>query len=82
MTRTFAGPLERARRVAGALPAVGRGEQRLTHAELYERVQRLVGALRAMGLGEGARVAVVGPNCHRYWSCILRSPLGDSCWSH
>lgn len=76
ITRTFAGPLERARRVAGAQPAVVCGEQRLTHAELYERVQRLVGALRAMGLGEGARVAVVGPNCHRYLELYLAVPAG------
>ncbi|MGI8572100.1 MAG: class I adenylate-forming enzyme family protein [Solirubrobacteraceae bacterium] len=76
ITRTFAGPLERARRVAGAQPAVVCGEQRLTHAELYERVQRLVGALRAMGLAEGARVAVVGPNCHRYLELYLAVPAG------
>jgi long-chain acyl-CoA synthetase len=75
-TRTFAGPLERAHLVAGARPAVACAGQRFTHAELHERVRRLVGALRAMDLGEGARVAVVGPNCHRYLELYLAVPAG------
>ncbi len=76
MTRTFAGPLERAKRVEGRQPAVVCGEHRLTHAELCERVQRLVGALRAMNLPDGSRVAVVGPNCHRYLELYLAVPAG------
>ncbi len=70
------GPLERARRVAGDYPAVVCGEQRFTHAELGDRVLRLVGALRAMDLSEDARVAVVGPNCHRYLELYLAVPAG------
>ena len=76
MTRTFADPLERAKRVEGRRPAVVCGEHRLTHAELCERVQRLVGALRAMNLPDGSRVAVVGPNCHRYLELYLAVPAG------
>jgi long-chain acyl-CoA synthetase len=33
---------------------------------MWERCRRLAGALRGLGLAEGDRVAVVGPNCHRY----------------
>ena len=76
MTRRFAGPLERAKRVEGRQPAVVCGEHRLTHAELCERVQRLIGALRAMNLPDGSRVAVVGPNCHRYLELYLAVPAG------
>jgi long-chain acyl-CoA synthetase len=76
LTRTFAGPLERARRVAADQPAVTCGEQRFTHAQLNDRVRRVIGALRAMDLPEGARVAVVGPNCHRYLELYLAVPAG------
>jgi long-chain acyl-CoA synthetase len=76
MTRTFLGPLERARRIAADRPAVVCGERRFTHAEFYDRVACLVGALRAMELSEGARVAVVGPNCHRYLELYFAVPAG------
>jgi long-chain acyl-CoA synthetase len=75
-TRTFIAPLERGRRVAAEETAVVCGEQRFTHAELHDRAQRLVGALRAMGLERGDRVAVVGPNCHRYLELYLAVPAG------
>lgn len=75
-TRTFVGPLERARKVAGREPAVICADRRLTHSELYTRVRCLIGALRAMDLPEGARVAVVGPNCHRYLELYLAVPAG------
>jgi len=75
-TRTFAGPLERARATAPDLPAAICAGLRLTHAELYDRVRRVIGGLRALGLNEGARVAVVGPNCHRYLELYLAVPAG------
>lgn len=75
-TRTFVGPLERAKLVAADEVAVVCGGRRLTHTELYERAQRLIGALRAMGLTEGDRIAVVGPNCHRYLELYLAVPAG------
>src|SRR5690349_19079716 len=60
------GPLHRAAQVAGERPAVACGDSALTHAEMWERCRRLAGALRGLGLGRGDRVAIVGPNCHRY----------------
>ena len=59
-------PLRRAVQVAAGRPAVTCGEVSLTYAETRERCRRLVGALRGIGVEEGDRVAVVGPNCHRY----------------
>ena len=59
-------PLRRATQVAAARPAVICGEVSLTYAETWERCRRLAGALRGIGLEAGDRVAVVGPNCHRY----------------
>ena len=75
-TRTFSAPLERANRVAAQDCAVVCGEERFTHAELNERAHRLVGALRSMGLQPGDRVAVIGPNCHRYLELYLAVPAG------
>ncbi len=59
-------PLRRAVQVAAGRPAVTCGDVSLTYAETRERCRRLVGALRGIGVEEGDRVAVVGPNCHRY----------------
>ena len=63
---TMLGPMRRAIQVGGTRTAVTCGETRLTYAQTWDRCRRLVGALRSLGLGEGDRVAVVGPNCHRY----------------
>jgi long-chain acyl-CoA synthetase len=63
---TMIGPLRRATRIAPERTAVTCGGLELTYAETWERCRRLVGALRRLGLGTGDRVAVVGPNCHRY----------------
>ena len=63
---TMIGPLERATQVARDRPAVTCGGLELTYAQTWERCRRLVGALRAMGVERGDRVAIVGPNCHRY----------------
>jgi long-chain acyl-CoA synthetase len=59
-------PLRRAERVAGDQDAISCGALRFTYAQLAERCRRLGGALVQLGLDRGDRVAVVGPNCHRY----------------
>jgi acyl-CoA synthetase (AMP-forming)/AMP-acid ligase II len=63
---TMIGPLRRATRVAAERTAVTCGELELTYAETWERCRRLVGALQRLGVDPADRVAVVGPNCHRY----------------
>src|SRR5215216_1011223 len=63
---TMLGPLRRARRVAATATAVHCAEVELTYEEMWDRCRRLVGGLSELGLGAGDRVAVVGPNCHRY----------------
>ena len=63
---TMIAPLRRAERVAGDRVAVTCGATRLTYAEMADRCRRLGGALHNLGLMTGDRVAVVGPNCHRY----------------
>jgi long-chain acyl-CoA synthetase len=63
---TMIWPLRRATQVAAEGLAVRCGPVRLTYGETWERCRRLVGGLRQLGLGQGDRVAVLGPNCHRY----------------
>jgi long-chain acyl-CoA synthetase len=63
---TMLGPLSRAVQIAADRPAVACGTENLTYAEVWDRCRRLVGGLRALGVDAGDRVAVVGPNCHRY----------------
>ena len=63
---TVISPLRRAERVAGDRGAVTCGNTHLTYRELADRCRRLGGALAALGLQPGDRVAVIGPNCHRY----------------
>jgi long-chain acyl-CoA synthetase len=60
------GPLARAVQVAPDRVAARCGDVELTYTETWERCRRLVGALRGLGVEDGDRVAVVGPNCHRY----------------
>jgi long-chain acyl-CoA synthetase len=59
-------PLRRAVQVAGERAAVCCGSTELTYAQTWDRCRRLVGALHGLGVRAGDRVAVVGPNCHRY----------------
>ncbi|WP_028927184.1 class I adenylate-forming enzyme family protein [Pseudonocardia acaciae] len=59
-------PLRRATQVGSARTAVTCGELELTYAQTWDRCRRLVDALQYIGVDEGDRVAVVGPNCHRY----------------
>jgi long-chain acyl-CoA synthetase len=63
---TVISPLRRAERVAADADAIACGRLRLTYAQTGERCRRLGGALAALGLMRGDRVAVIGPNCHRY----------------
>ena len=63
---TMISPLRRAARLAADRPAVVCGDTTLTYAETWDRCRRLAAGLRGLGLGAGDRVAVVGPNSHRY----------------
>jgi len=63
---TLLSPLHRATQVGSTRTAVTCGELELTYAQTWDRCRRLVGALRGLGVQDGDRVAVVGPNCHRY----------------
>jgi long-chain acyl-CoA synthetase len=59
-------PLRRATQVGAGRAAVKCGATELSYAETWDRCCRLVAALRRAGVRPGDRVAVVGPNCHRY----------------
>ncbi len=63
---TMMWPLRRATVVAGDRVAVTCRGRSLTYVETAARCGQLVSALHRLGLGSGDRVAVVGPNCHRY----------------
>jgi long-chain acyl-CoA synthetase len=63
---TVIGPLRRAMQVAPGRSAVRCGDVELTYDQTWQRARRLLGGLRQLGVGAGDRVAVVGPNCHRY----------------
>jgi long-chain acyl-CoA synthetase len=63
---TVISPLRRARQVAADSVAVRCGQTELTYGETWNRCERLVGALASLGVRRGDRVAVIGPNCHRY----------------
>jgi long-chain acyl-CoA synthetase len=63
---TLITPIRRATLVGRNHTAAICGDQRLTYAQTWDRCRRLAGALRGLGLSEGDRVAVIGPNCHRY----------------
>ncbi len=74
-TRTIAAPLRRALAVAPDATAVVCPHATLTHRELGARVRRLIAACAALGLRRGDRVAVLGPNCHRYLELHLALPV-------
>ena len=63
---TMMWPMRRAATVAAGRVAVTCGTTELTYAETAARCRQLAAGLRALGLGPGDRVAVLGPNCHRY----------------
>ncbi len=63
---TMMWPMRRAATVAAGRVAVTCGTTALTYAETAARCRHLAAGLRSLGLGPGDRVAVLGPNCHRY----------------
>jgi long-chain acyl-CoA synthetase len=71
---SFLSPLRRAVQVGADRTAITCGDDHYTYAELWERCRKLAGALRARGLKPGDRVAVIGPNCHRYLELYLTVP--------
>jgi long-chain acyl-CoA synthetase len=71
---TMISPLRRAVRVGTSRTAVTCGDTQLSYGEMWERCQRLARGLRRLGLESGDRVAVVGPNCHRYLELYLTVP--------
>jgi long-chain acyl-CoA synthetase len=73
---TMIDPLRRAVQIGRSREAVTCGDVTLSYAETWERCCRLVGGLRGLGLGPGDRVAVVGPNCHRYVELYQAVPGG------
>ncbi len=71
---TMINPLRRAVQATPAGTAVVCGDARLTYQEVWERCRRLAGGLRAMGVDSGDRVAIIGPNSHRYLECYQAIP--------
>jgi long-chain acyl-CoA synthetase len=67
-------PLRRAVQVGAENTAVTCGEVQVTYRETWERCGRLVSAVRGLGGGAGDRVAIVGPNSHRYLECYQALP--------
>jgi acyl-CoA synthetase (AMP-forming)/AMP-acid ligase II len=63
--------LDHHRRETPEREAVVCGSVRLSYAQLTERVHRLAQAFFDLGLANGARLAVLGTNCHRYLECYL-----------
>jgi long-chain acyl-CoA synthetase len=63
---TLITPIRRATLVGRDHTAAICVDQRFTYAQTWDRCRRLAGGLRGLGLSEGDRVAVIGPNCHRY----------------
>ena len=69
-------PLRRAVQVGRDRVAVTCGDVVLSYEETWDRCRRLVAGLGRLGLGPGDRVAVVGPNCHRYLELYQAVPGG------
>ena len=63
---TLLSPLRRALSVGSRRTATTCCGREHTYEEVWERCCRLIGGLLSSGLGPGDRVAVVGPNCHRF----------------
>jgi hypothetical protein len=60
--------------------AVTCGAVVLSYAQTWDRCRRLVAGLGRLGVGPGDRVAVIGPNCHRYLELYQAVPGGEWCW--
>lgn len=52
-------------------PAIIRGNQRITYAQLNVRVNRLANALRQLGLKQGANVAILQYNCAETYESLF-----------
>ena len=76
---TMISPLRRAVQVGAPRTAVSCKGVDLSYRETWDRCQRLVGGLRGLGVEAGDRVAVVGPNCHRYLELYQAVP--GAAWS-
>jgi long-chain acyl-CoA synthetase len=73
---TLLSPLRRATAVGAARASIRCDGSTFTYLDTWERCARLIGALRSLGLKQGDRVAVVGPNCHRYLELYQAVPGG------
>jgi long-chain acyl-CoA synthetase len=73
---TMMGPLERAVQIGRDRTALVCGEVSHSYGDTWDRCRRLVGGLQALGVEWGDRVAVVGPNCHRYVELYQAVPGG------
>jgi long-chain acyl-CoA synthetase len=73
---TMIDPLRRAVQVGRDRVAVTCGDVVLSYAETWDRCRRLVAGLGRLGIGPGDRVAVIGPNCHRYLELYQAVPGG------
>jgi long-chain acyl-CoA synthetase len=71
---TMIDPLRRAVLVSADREAVSCGEDHLTYAETWDRCRRLAGGVLGLGLKPGDRVAIVGPNSHRYLEAYQAIP--------
>jgi long-chain acyl-CoA synthetase len=69
-------PLRRAVQVGAARNAVTCGQSEYSYAEMWDRCCRLISGLHSLGLHACDRVAVVGPNCHRYLELYQAVPGG------
>jgi long-chain acyl-CoA synthetase len=67
-------PLRRAVQVGADRPSITCGDEQFTYRQTWERCRRLVAGLRSLGLRSGDRVAVIGPNCHRYLELYIAVP--------
>jgi long-chain acyl-CoA synthetase len=76
---TLLTPMRRALRVGRNRTAAACGDLRLTYAESWDRCRRLAGGLQGLGLRPGDRVAVIGPNCHRYLELYQTIPGAGFC---
>jgi long-chain acyl-CoA synthetase len=63
---SVASPLRRAELIAAEEIGVVCGSVCHTYAETAARCRRLIAGLHRLGVAAGDRVAVMGPNCHRY----------------
>lgn len=71
---TFQDPLQHAVTLHPGRTSLVCGDVRHDFATTFDRCRRLAAGLRSLGIGHGDRVAIVGPNCHRYIESYLALP--------